>query len=93
MFHPVVSDPTDFKGIPWCFTDATTGKQQAVFIAFEQLEALINATRPTVCFIDDFGQAPAAVQASCMQLLHGGELCGKKISEHVRFFACTHGMQ
>jgi hypothetical protein len=92
LFHPVVSDPTDFKGLPWCFTDED-GNRQAVFVPFDQLEALINATGPTICGLDDFGQAPDAVQASCMQLLHGGELCGKKISKHVRFFACTNRKQ
>jgi hypothetical protein len=92
LFHPVVSDPTDFKGLPWCFVDEN-GNRQAVFVPFDQLEALINATGPTICGLDDFGQAPDAVQASCMQLLHGGELCGKKISEHVRFMACTNRKQ
>ena len=92
IFHPVISDPTDFKGIPWCFTDKN-GKQQAVFIPFDQLEQLINATRPTVCFLDDLGQAPEAVQAAAMQLLHGGTLNGKKISAHVRFIAATNRKQ
>ena len=92
LFHPVVSDPTDFKGLPWCFTDAN-GKQQAVFIAFDQLEILLNAKRPIICGIDDFGQAAQAVQAATMQLLHGGKLCGKEISKHVRFFACTNRKQ
>jgi hypothetical protein len=92
LFHPVISDPTDFKGLPWCFTD-DKGKRQAVFVAFDQLEALINATTPTICGLDDFGQAADAVQASCMQLLHGGQLCGKKISKHVTFMACTNRKQ
>jgi len=92
LFHPVVSDPTDFKGLPWCFTD-TDGKRQAVFVPFDQLKALINAKGPTICGLDDFGQAPEAVQAACMQLLHGGELCGKKLSKHVRFMACTNRRQ
>jgi hypothetical protein len=92
IFHPVVSDPTDFKGMPWVFADKN-GKQHCVFVAFAQLERLINAKRPVICFLDDFGQAPGAVQAACMQLLHGGELCGKKLSEHVRFAACTNRKQ
>jgi hypothetical protein len=92
LFHPVVSDPTDFKGLPWCFTDQK-GKRQAVFVPFDQLEALINATSPVICGLDDFGQAAEAVQAACMQLLHGGELCGKKMSDHVRFMACTNRRQ
>lgn len=92
IFHPVISDPTDFKGIPWCFTDQN-GKQQAVFIAFDQLEALINAKGPTICFLDDLGQAPESVQAAAMQLLHGGTLNGKAISKHVRFIAATNRKQ
>ena len=92
IFHPVVSDPTDFKGMPWVFTDVN-GEQQCVFVAFDQLKRLINAKRPVICFLDDFGQAPGAVQAACMQLLHGGQLCGKKLSKHVRFAACTNRKQ
>lgn len=92
IFHPVISDPTDFKGLPWCFTDKD-GKAHAVFIPFDQLDALINATKPTICFLDDLGQAPEAVQAACMQLLHGGSLAGKKISKHVRFIAATNRKQ
>ena len=92
IFHPVISDPTDFKGLPWCFTDKD-GNQQAVFIAFDQLKLLTEAKRPLLCGLDDFGQSPEAVQASCMQLLHGGELAGKKISKHVRFMACTNRKQ
>lgn len=92
IFHPVVSDPTDFKGMPWVFTD-NKGKQRCVFIPFDQLEALTKATKPTICFLDDFGQAPGSVQAACMQLLHGSKLNGIQISKHVRFVACTNRKQ
>lgn len=91
-FHPVISDPTDFKGMPWVFVDQD-GKEHAVFVPYDQLLALITATGPVLCIIDDFGQAPVAVQAACMQLLHGGELCGQKLSKHVRFVACTNRKQ
>lgn len=92
IFHPVISDPTDFKGFPWCFTDAS-GKEHAVFVPFDQLKALIGAKKNTICFLDDFGQAPAAVQAACMQLIHGGNIAGHKISDHVSFLACTNRKQ
>jgi hypothetical protein len=92
IFHPVISDPTDFKGMPWIFQDEN-GKQHCVFVPFDQLEALVNAKGPTVCFLDDLGQAPEAVQAAAMQLLHGGTLNGVKISEHVTFVACTNRKQ
>jgi hypothetical protein len=89
IFHPVISDPVDFKGMPWLFTD-DDGNERCVFVPFDQLEALISASKPTVCFLDDFIQAPPAVQAACMQLLHGGNLAGKQISKHVRFVACSN---
>jgi hypothetical protein len=92
IFHPVIADPTDFKGFPWCFEDAN-GKRHAVFVPFDQLEALISAKGKTICFLDDFGQAPVSVQAACMQLLYGGEIAGHKISIHVRFMACTNRKQ
>ncbi len=92
IFHPVISDPTDFKGIPWLFKDEN-GKEHCVFVPFDQLMKLINATGPTICFLDDLGQAPEAVQAAAMQLLHGGTLNGQKISEHVRFIAATNRKQ
>lgn len=91
-FHGVVADPTDLKGMPWLFVD-TAGNNQAVFVPFDQLKDLINAKRPTICVLEDFGQSPVAVQASMMQLIWGGELCGKKISKHVRFIAATNRKQ
>jgi hypothetical protein len=92
IFHPVISDPCDFKGLPWIFKDEN-GKEHCVFVPFDQLEALIKATSPTICFLDDLGQAPEAVQAAAMQLLHGGTLNGKRISKHVTFVACTNRKQ
>lgn len=59
--HPAVSDPTDFKGLPWPSAD----KESATFLPFGELSRAINATRPTVWFLDDLGQAAPSVQASC----------------------------
>jgi len=93
IFHPVLDDPTDYKGLPWCTVDVSTGKPQATFIAFNQLEELINATEPTICFLDDLGQAAEQTQSSVMQLIHGGTVAGKKIPDCVRFVACTNRKQ
>lgn len=87
IMHPCVSDPTDFKGLP-----ALVGTQ-AEFLPFGDLLKLINATALTVCFLDDIGQAPPAVQAALMQLLLAREINGKKISEHVVFIAATNRKQ
>jgi MoxR-like ATPase len=82
--HPVVSDPTDFKGMPY----AKDGK--ATFLPFGDLEDIINATTLTVYFLDDLGQAPASVQAACMQLLLARRINGFRVSDHVCFVAATN---
>lgn len=82
--HPVVSDPTDFKGLPY----AKNGK--ATFLPFGNLEKLINANHLTVCFLDDLGQAPPAVQAAAMQLILARKINGHHVSDHICFLAATN---
>jgi hypothetical protein len=50
----------------------------------------MNATKPTVWFLDDLGQASPAVQAAKMQLLLAREIQGHKISDQVTFVAATN---
>lgn len=90
--HPVVSDPTDFKGLPG-LRMTEQGTQEAQFFPIGDLQRLIDATRKTVCFIDDAGQAPPAVQAAAMQLVWGGKINGCKISPHVTFVLATNRRQ
>lgn len=75
--HPAISDPTDYKGLPFNKGDGT-----AEFLPFGDLKRITEATKPTVVVMEDFGQASNAVQAACMQLLHSatGE---RRIGEHV----------
>jgi len=82
--HPVVSDPTDYKGLP-----AIVGGQ-AEFLPFGGLRALMGACVPTVAFLDDLGQAPAVVQAAAMQLILGRRINGHAISSMVTFVAATN---
>lgn len=84
IMHPAVSDPIDFKGLP-----AIVGSH-AEFLPYGQLRLLIEADKPTVCFIDDIGQAPHAVQAALMQLIQQREIDGLKISDHVVFCGATN---
>jgi hypothetical protein len=88
LSHPVVSDPTDVKGLPWI----VKGKSgdSATFLPFGELEQAINAKKPTVWFLDDLGQASPAVQASFMQLLLARAVNGHKLSDHVVFVAATN---
>ena len=86
--HPVVADPTDYKGMPW--VSGTGSDMVADFIPFGDLQRLIDADRPTVCLLDDLGQAPPSVQAALMQLLLARQINGHRISDHVMFVACTN---
>jgi len=84
IMHPAVSDPTDFKGLP------AIVNSKAEFLPYGQLRKLIEATMPTVAFIDDIGQSPHAVQAGLMQMLQAREIDGQKISDYVTFCGATN---
>lgn len=86
LSHPVVSDPTDAKGLPWPGKDGETAR----FLPFGDLARAIEATRPTVWFLDDLGQASPAVQASYMQLLLARQVNGHKLPECITFVAATN---
>jgi hypothetical protein len=82
--HPVVSDPTDYKGMPWVIDG------RATFLPFGDLDLLINAKKLTLAFADDLGQASPSVQAAYMQLQLARRINGHKISDHVVFCAATN---
>jgi hypothetical protein len=84
VMHPVVSDPTDFNGMPW------VGEGGATFLPFGDLQRLVTATKLTACFIDDLGQATPAVQAAAMQLILARTLNGHRVSDQVVFIAATN---
>lgn len=86
--HPVVSDPTDYKGLPF-----VVNGDKAEFLPFGDLRQLIEATESTVFFLDDLGQAPPSVQAAAMQLLLARRINDHMVSEHVRFIAATNRRQ
>ena len=83
--HPVVSDPTDFKGLPFPKQDGT-----AEFLPFGDLQQLIKAEEETIFFLDDLGQAAPSVQAACMQLLLARRINSHKVSDKVTFVAATN---
>ncbi|MCK9331643.1 MAG: ATP-binding protein [Candidatus Cloacimonetes bacterium] len=87
--HPVVSDPTDYKGLPFPVKD----KAEASFLPFGDLLRLTQAQRPTVFFLDDLGQAPMSVQAACMQLILARQVNGHMVSDQVVFLAATNRRQ
>ena len=85
--HPVVSDPIDYKGMPFVVNG------HADFIPFGDLKALIDAKDLTVFFLDDLGQAPPTVQAAAMQLILGRRINGHRVSDSVCFVAATNRKQ
>lgn len=82
--HPVVSDPTDFKGLPFQMNG------RADFLPYKNLRRAIEAERPTVYFLDDLGQAPVSVQAAVMQLLLARQVGEHRVSDNVVFVAATN---
>lgn len=91
--HPVVDDPTDYKGLPAIIQGTKGQAAGAEFLPFGNLNHMINAERETIVFFDDLGQAAPAVQAACMQLLLAREINGKRISDKVHFLAATNRRQ
>jgi hypothetical protein len=89
--HPVVDDPTDYKGMP-AIVDRN-GSKAAEFLPFGDLWKIIDAREPTLDFMDDLGQAPPAVQAAIMQLILARRINGHTVSEHVSFVAATNRKQ
>lgn len=90
--HPVIKNPTSYEGLGAVVRDPD-GKAHAEFLPFGDMVALISATEPTVCLVDDMGQAPMAVQASMMQMVLEREINGQKISPFITFIACTNRRQ
>jgi hypothetical protein len=87
--HPAVSDPTDFKGLPWF-----DGKSKnADFRPIGEFAEALLASLPTIWFFDDLAQAPEAVQAACMQLFLARRVGSHRLPDCVTFVACTNGRQ
>lgn len=84
--HASIADPTDPKGLPMLSADG----KGAEFVPFKNLRRMLEATKPTLVFFDDIGQATPAVQASIMQLILARRLNDKVISEHVLFMGATN---
>lgn len=87
--HPAVSDPTDAKGLPWM----QPGDTQARFMPYGELAEVLEATEPTVWFLDDLGQAPPAVQASFMPYLLARRCGSHVLPDCVTILAATNGRE
>ena len=92
FMHLVISDPTDFKGLPMMLTK-DDGTKEGQFVPFSDFKLLLDSKKPTVCFLDEFGQAFPAVQASAMQPVREHRLNGMEIPDCVHWIAATNKIQ
>jgi hypothetical protein len=86
VIHPVLGDPTDGKGVPWCSAEAG----RAILLPLDEAYQIINATEPLAVLLDDVGQAMPAVQASWMQPILARRMAGQAIPDCVTFLAMTN---
>jgi len=87
--HPVTSDPTDAKGLPFPSKDGKSAK----FLPFGDLDKAIKAKKNTIWFLDDLGQAMPSVQAAFMQLVLSRAIGEHVISNKITFLAATNRRQ
>lgn len=86
--HPVLHEEINYLGLPGFET--VNGEMRAVFKPFGLTRDLVEATEPTLCILDDIGQARLSVQAALAQLVHLKEIDGLPISKHVTFALATN---
>lgn len=79
-----MSDATDYKGLP-----DVSGKI-AVFKLFENLDRIVNASKPTLWFFDDVGQTTEAVQNTIMHCFQKREISGRRIPDCVTLMAASN---
>ena len=84
--HPVVAEPTDYKGFPFPFKKQGIAK----FLPYANLAKMVFATSPLGVIIDDLGQAQTSNQAAIQQLIEQREVDGQPISKFVSFLLCTN---
>lgn len=89
IWHPITSDPVDFKGFP-VVTEKKNGKKGAEFVPYGDLDAVMHTDGPTLCLIDDLGQATPATQSAVMHPVLARQINGHAISDDVTFIACTN---
>ena len=82
--HPVISEPTDYKGLPALVNNV------AEFLPYGDLRRMLDAKKELVVLFDDLGQVPATVQAAIMQITLERQIGEHKISPFVRFLIATN---
>lgn len=81
-----IADPTDARGLPGIHD----GK--AEYFPYGIMRKLIEAQRPTLCLLDDVGQAASEVQKAYMHLVLARRAGEHEISPQVRFILATNDL-
>ena len=81
-----MSDPTDPKGMPFPSKDGT----RADLLPIGMMADAFAATKPTVYFLDDIGNAPPAVQTAYMHILQARSIAGRKLPDCVSVIGATN---
>lgn len=90
--HPAMGMPTDIMGLP--FKHETEKGPVADFLPYGMMRKVFSSTieNPLLVFFDDFGQAPATMQAAMMQLVESRCIDGKPIPDSVKFILATNSV-
>jgi hypothetical protein len=81
-------DPVDIIGYPTIVE--VDNVKKATFLPFGDMEKLLTAEKPTVCFADDLGPSAKLMQAAWMQCVCEREISGHKISDNVVFISASN---
>lgn len=84
VMNPALLDPTDVGGVPM------NDGGRLVRMLDDTLQSLVEATAPTVLFLDELGQASPAMQAACAPIILDRKLGGRALPEHVKVVAATN---
>lgn len=93
VFYASTMDPTYITGYPFPKKTADGETNEADFLLYGQMKKLMTATRLTVGFWDDFGQASKAVQSSAMNPLQVKIVNGQKLPDCVRWIIATNSKE
>ncbi len=86
-----LKSPVDVAGVPAEVRPAN-GKKPAEwdFVPIGDLRRVVNATKPTVVVMDDFGQGVTATQNAASHFIQSRQVGETKISDHVRICGTTN---
>lgn len=86
--HPAISDRCDLAGQPAVITQ--DGRTLATHLPYDDLRQLLAPDGPTVCLLDDVGQAPSYVQPAIQQLVLARRIGQHHVDAQVWFCLATN---